>query len=195
MLRQCGHRAAAGRGTLAGRVIGEALDGQRGQCGISASLGEPILQDPLPRIERCQLVESHTADRDLHQFVFGHADRALLLSQEIASCVEQGREGDQAHQLGSGDPQAARFGLPADLLERDVQRSNREIGQVHGHLGDSVLLDVPADRLHGLERARNHHGLASRVIDHLARQSDRPRAWAVPPRGRRTPPRWLGGSK
>ena len=78
----------------------------------------------------------------------------MLLLQVVASGIEHGAEGDESDELGPGNPDAAcSCSFPA-LIERDVHRGNRDVGEVHRNLCDAVLIDKPPDGLGGLQGSR-----------------------------------------
>ena len=66
---------------------------------LVSRLAQPVLEDPLLRLEWGQLVEAQRADGDLEEFALGNAERALLLAQVVTAGVQQGLERDEAHEL------------------------------------------------------------------------------------------------
>ena len=95
-------------------------------------------------------------DRDLDQLARRDTpERALLLAQEVAAGVEHRRRAGSSPTSSEPVTRMPRASAsPADLVEGDVHRRDRDVGQVHRDLGDAVLLDEPADALDALQRCR-----------------------------------------
>ena len=88
--------------------------------------------------------------------------------EEIAARREHRGQRDQSHQLGPSHPESPGLGRAAHLGEGGMERGDRDVGEIHRHLGKAVFLDEPSDGLDRLQRSGNHDRLARGVLDHFA---------------------------
>ena len=107
-------------------------------------------------------------DGDVDDILLGNTRRALLLLQEVLAGFDQTALGHQTHDLGTGDADATVLCATAHLFKGHVQRRHVDVGDVHRHLSDLVLVDVPADGLGALEGTGLHHVVAILVLNDLA---------------------------
>ena len=159
--------AAAGSGALAGGLVAEAAAGEVDKLLLRVVLNEE-LDDFLLGVEGLEVVETHALDGHLHDFLLADAEGALLFGQVVLAGVNEHALGDEAHDFASGDTQAAVLGATAHLVEALVHGGHLDGGDVHGDLGNAVVLDVPADGLGAFQGAGDHDGLAVLVLDGLA---------------------------
>ena len=119
-------------------------------------------------VERFKVIQSHALDGHLHDFVLADTKTALLFGQIVFAGVDQHTLGNETHNFTTRDAQAAVGSTTAYLVETEMHGSHLDAGDVHRHLCDAVILDVPADGLGALEGAGNHDGVAFFVLHDFA---------------------------
>ena len=92
----------------------------------------------------------------------------MLLLQKILAGLDERALGHQTHNLGAGDADAPCLGAAAHLVEGLVQRRDVDVGDVHRHLCDAILIDEPSYGLGLLQRTGNHDGVALGILHGLA---------------------------
>ncbi|GBE30465.1 hypothetical protein BMS3Bbin04_01500 [bacterium BMS3Bbin04] len=81
--------------------------------------------------------------------------RAFLFLQIVASGLEHRFQGDQADDLRTRHPCALFLRQLTNFLEHVMREGNVRIGEVHRHLRDMVVRQVPTGCLAGFEQAGN----------------------------------------
>ena len=160
------NRSTSGGRTLTGGLFSKALDGHVDEalgCGRSAahcSVLQKIFDDFLARIEGSQVVQAHRLDGELDDVLLGDARRTVLLLQIVAAGLYEHPLGNESHYLGARDADATVLGTAAHLVEALVQWSDIDVGDVHRHLGNAILVNIPANGLGAFQRAGLHDDVA-----------------------------------
>ena len=126
------------------------------------------LNDFLMGVEGLEVVQTHALDSHLHDFLFANAKATLLFGQIVFAGINQHTLRNKSNDFAAGDAQTAILGTTAHLVETFVYRGHLDGGDVHRHLCDAVVLDIPADGLGALEGTGNHDGLAVLILHRLA---------------------------
>ena len=100
--------------------------------------------------------------------MFGYAERALLSAQEVLSGFDECLFRYETDYLCTGDTYATFPGGAAHFLECYMKGSGRGIGDVHGHLRDSIFIDKPSDSFGTFECTGYHHRLSIGIFDQFA---------------------------
>lgn len=111
----------------------------------------PILDDLLLGIERDHTAEPQPVDGQAHLLILVE-DKEVLFFHIVGGGLQNRRQGDQSHDLRAGNPEIQPRGLFLDRFEQDMHGRHLIIGQVHRHLGQVILIHIPAHALDGLQR-------------------------------------------
>ena len=132
-------------------------------------LAQPVLDDPLLGIERCQLVEAQRLRiAILTSSCSGTPSERCCFRRKWRPASSRARERDQPDQLGAGDPDAARLGLPATSSNATCSGvTTRSVRFIDTWAMPYSAMYQPI-AFTALSDARDHHRLAGRVGDHLA---------------------------
>ena len=150
----CRHGAAAGSGRFRCRLFGKGCEAHVGEeCGLFAAGLEHVFYNFLLGPEGLKLVEPHALHGNADYFVFGDAERALLLTQEVLSGLHYGFLGYETHNLGACNAYTTRRSGATHLVEGYVEGCGGGIGNVHRYLRDAIFVDIPAYGLGALECA------------------------------------------
>ena len=112
------------------------------------------------RVERPQIAQAQRLDGHLDDVLLRNTDRAVLLLQVILARLNEHTLGDESHYLCTRDANTTVLCAAANLVEGLMQRCNINIGNVHGHLGNTVFINIPANGLRTLQRAWLHDDVA-----------------------------------
>ena len=89
----------------------------------------------------------------------------MLLLEEIFAGIDEGLLRNEAHDLGTRDADATVLSAAAHLVEGHMQRGNVQVGHVHRHLCNAILIDEPADGLGAFQCAGLHDGITLGIFD------------------------------
>ena len=123
------------------------------------------------RVERLQVVQAHALYRNLQYLVLGDSERPLLLLQIELSGIDQHSLRHQAHDLSSRNLQASCRCGTAHFLVCLMKWCCLYVRYVHGYLGNTIFVYVPADSLAALKRSRLPHVVSVFILEHLSRKA------------------------
>lgn len=88
--------------------------------------------------------------------------------EEVAAGIHDRTLGNKTYDLSAGDTYATSLGGTADFIERYVEGCSGDIGDVHRHLCDTVLINEPADGLGAGECTGDGYGIAIGILHGFA---------------------------
>ena len=163
----CAHAATTGSRTFAGSLITET-----GASEVDKFLLAVVFNQELDYflfgIERFKVVETHTLDGHLHDFIFANAKAALLFGEVVLASVDKYAFGNETHNLATRYAEAAVGSTTAHFVKTEMHRSNLDRGDIHRNLGNAIVFDIPADGLGSLEGTGNHDGVSFFVLHDFA---------------------------
>ena len=91
----------------------------------------------------------------------------MLLAQKVFTCLNKCALRYKTYNLGSRNANTASLGSTSNLIKGDMQWSGCNISNIHRHLCNAVLVNIPANSLSALKCTWAHYWLAILVSYNL----------------------------